>query len=88
MGSPFVRTSSLYVCAGRVALLGDAAHAMPPHLGAGAGQAIEDAFAMGWLLAHPNVTRDNVEVCITFQLILQHITETASCIDPLCIWIL
>ncbi len=28
---------------GRVALLGDAAHAMAPHLGQGAGQAIEDA---------------------------------------------
>lgn len=31
---------------GKVVLLGDAAHAMLPHLGAGAGQAIED----GWLL--------------------------------------
>lgn len=31
---------------GKVVLLGDSAHAMLPHLGAGAGQAIED----GWLL--------------------------------------
>jgi 2-polyprenyl-6-methoxyphenol hydroxylase-like FAD-dependent oxidoreductase len=31
---------------GRVALLGDAAHAMAPHLGQGAGQAIEDAFVL------------------------------------------
>jgi 2-polyprenyl-6-methoxyphenol hydroxylase-like FAD-dependent oxidoreductase len=31
---------------GRVALLGDAAHAMAPHLGQGAGQAIEDAFVV------------------------------------------
>jgi FAD-dependent urate hydroxylase len=31
---------------GRIALLGDAAHAMAPHLGQGAGQAIEDAFVL------------------------------------------
>jgi 2-polyprenyl-6-methoxyphenol hydroxylase-like FAD-dependent oxidoreductase len=31
---------------GRVALLGDSAHAMAPHLGQGAGQAIEDAFVL------------------------------------------
>lgn len=46
----------------RVALLGDAAHGMPPHLGAGAGQAIEDARALVRLLAHPKVGRHNVEV--------------------------
>jgi 2-polyprenyl-6-methoxyphenol hydroxylase-like FAD-dependent oxidoreductase len=31
---------------GRIALLGDAAHALAPHLGQGAGQAIEDAAAL------------------------------------------
>lgn len=35
---------------GRVCFIGDAAHAMPPHLGAGAGQAIEDAFVMSEIL--------------------------------------
>jgi salicylate hydroxylase len=35
----------------RVALLGDAAHAPLPHQGQGAGLAIEDAYAMGALLA-------------------------------------
>lgn len=45
---------------GRVALLGDAAHAMTPHLGAGAGQAIEDAYILARILAHPSVTNQNV----------------------------
>ena len=36
---------------GRLTLLGDAAHPMLPHLGQGANQAIEDAFALSILLA-------------------------------------
>lgn len=36
---------------GRVMLLGDSAHAPLPHQGQGAGQAIEDAYALGALLA-------------------------------------
>lgn len=35
---------------GRLAILGDAAHASTPHQGAGAGQAIEDAFILSNLL--------------------------------------
>ncbi|CAL1694047.1 unnamed protein product [Somion occarium] len=35
---------------GRVALVGDAAHAMLPHLGAGAGQGMEDAYLLAKLL--------------------------------------
>jgi len=39
---------------GRVSLLGDAAHPMLPFLAQGAGQAIEDAYALaGWLHARP-----------------------------------
>jgi salicylate hydroxylase len=35
---------------GRLAILGDAAHASTPHQGAGAGQAIEDAYILTHLL--------------------------------------
>ena len=37
---------------GRLALLGDAAHPMLPHLGQGANQGIEDAFALAAVLKH------------------------------------
>ncbi|KAG1873030.1 hypothetical protein DFJ58DRAFT_722202 [Suillus subalutaceus] len=53
----------LFTC-DRVALIGDAAHAMTPYCGAGAGQAIEDAFVLGRLLAHPLTTLDNVPVAL------------------------
>ncbi|KAF9239489.1 hypothetical protein BU15DRAFT_61993 [Melanogaster broomeanus] len=49
-----------YYVHGKVALLGDAAHAMEPHFGAGAGQAIEDAFSLGRLLAHELTHEGNV----------------------------
>ncbi|THH10192.1 hypothetical protein EW145_g1488 [Phellinidium pouzarii] len=49
---------------GRVAVLGDAAHGMLPHLGAGAGQALEDAFLLVKLLSHPKAHTDNVEVIL------------------------
>ncbi|KAJ7772572.1 FAD/NAD-P-binding domain-containing protein [Mycena maculata] len=39
-----------FYVADRVVLLGDAAHGMTPHLGAGAGQAIEDAFILAKVL--------------------------------------
>ncbi|KAL4256654.1 FAD/NAD(P)-binding domain superfamily protein [Pleurotus pulmonarius] len=45
---------------GRVALMGDSAHAMTPHQGVGGGQAIEDAHLLGRLLAHPKTTKDNL----------------------------
>ena len=41
-----------YWSSGRVTLLGDAAHPMVPHFGQGAGQAIEDGFALAILLEH------------------------------------
>ncbi|KAI9567709.1 hypothetical protein HD554DRAFT_2205351 [Boletus coccyginus] len=44
----------------KVALIGDACHAMTPHFGAGAGQAIDDAFVLGRLIAHPLMTLSSV----------------------------
>ncbi|WFU68955.1 FAD-dependent monooxygenase [Bradyrhizobium sp. CB2312] len=41
-----------YWSRGHVTLLGDAAHPMVPHFGQGAGQAIEDGFALAVLLEH------------------------------------
>ncbi|KAJ7876157.1 salicylate hydroxylase [Mycena olivaceomarginata] len=43
----------------RVILLGDA-HAMTNFQGAGAGQAIEDAYILDTILSHPAVNRDNI----------------------------
>ncbi|KAI0349381.1 FAD/NAD-P-binding domain-containing protein [Trametes cingulata] len=45
---------------GRVALIGDAAHAMRPHQGAGAGQALEDGFILATILAQPSVTLESL----------------------------
>ncbi|KAI0265990.1 hypothetical protein BC834DRAFT_160550 [Gloeopeniophorella convolvens] len=39
---------------GPVAIIGDAAHAIETHFASGAGSAIEDAFILGRLLAHPS----------------------------------
>ncbi|EJF67164.1 FAD/NAD(P)-binding domain-containing protein [Dichomitus squalens LYAD-421 SS1] len=49
---------------GHVALIGDAAHAMLPHLGAGAGQGLEDAYIISRLLGHPETQGDNLEAVL------------------------
>ncbi|TFK48376.1 FAD/NAD(P)-binding domain-containing protein [Heliocybe sulcata] len=49
---------------GRVTILGDAAHAMTPHEGSGAGQAIEDAYLLGTLLGHPHATRTTLPAAL------------------------
>ncbi|KAF8899139.1 salicylate hydroxylase [Infundibulicybe gibba] len=48
----------------RVVLVGDAAHAMQPHLGAGVGQGFEDVFALCTLLGHPATTLSNLQVVL------------------------
>lgn len=49
---------------GRVTILGDAAHAMAPHEGSGAGQAIEDAYILGTLLGHALTTLDTLPAAL------------------------
>lgn len=45
----------------RVLIVGDAAHAMVPHQGAGAGQALEDAYVLASLLSDEACNRENVQ---------------------------
>ncbi|EMD38820.1 hypothetical protein CERSUDRAFT_151487 [Gelatoporia subvermispora B] len=45
---------------GNVALMGDAVHAMTTHQGSGAGEAIDDAYILGRLLAHPLTMRARI----------------------------
>ncbi|KAI0639949.1 FAD/NAD-P-binding domain-containing protein [Trametes polyzona] len=49
---------------GRIALLGDAAHGMLPHMGAGAGQGLEDAYMAARLLGHPSTNASNIEAVL------------------------
>ncbi|KAL1665447.1 hypothetical protein GGF50DRAFT_114087 [Schizophyllum commune] len=49
---------------GQVALLGDAAHAMQPFQGSGAGQAIEDAYVLASLLGDAAESRMSVDAAI------------------------
>ncbi|KAG1878042.1 FAD/NAD(P)-binding domain-containing protein [Suillus subalutaceus] len=45
---------------GRVAIIGDAAHAMSPFQGSGAGQSIEDAYLLMTVLGHKSTTLETV----------------------------
>jgi len=52
---------ALPICShGPVAVIGDAAHAMTPNQGSGAGQAIEDAYVLAALLTHPTTNRETI----------------------------
>ncbi|KAH8111735.1 hypothetical protein DFH11DRAFT_575240 [Phellopilus nigrolimitatus] len=48
----------------RVALVGDAAHAMTPHQGSGAGQAVEDVYILAAILAHPLTTLESLPAAL------------------------
>ncbi|KII86085.1 hypothetical protein PLICRDRAFT_309879 [Plicaturopsis crispa FD-325 SS-3] len=45
---------------GRVALIGDAAHAMTPNQGSGAGQAVEDAYILATVLCNSLTSVDTI----------------------------
>ncbi|KAJ7622250.1 hypothetical protein FB45DRAFT_838427 [Roridomyces roridus] len=65
---------------GNVAVLGDAAHAMTPHFGAAAGQAIESAYILGRLLSHPTLTVASIPTALSIystirQPFANHIVE-------------
>ncbi|KAF7323219.1 Salicylate hydroxylase [Mycena chlorophos] len=45
---------------GNIALVGDAAHAMAPHLGSGVGQGFEDVYVLTQLLGHPACNLSNI----------------------------
>ncbi|KAI0723586.1 hypothetical protein C8Q76DRAFT_614964, partial [Earliella scabrosa] len=49
---------------GRVMIMGDAAHAMCPHLGAGAGQCFEDAWLLAQFLGQPGTTRQKAPLAL------------------------
>ena len=51
---------------GRLALLGDAAHAMLPHMGQGANQAIEDGMALATLIRDTDAA-DVTDVLVRYQ---------------------
>ncbi|ESK92132.1 salicylate hydroxylase [Moniliophthora roreri MCA 2997] len=51
----------------RVVLVGDAAHGMLPHLGAGVGQGFEDVFTLTEFLKHPQTNKSNIDVSIQFS---------------------
>lgn len=49
---------------GKIALAGDSAHAMLPHQGAGAGQAIEDAYVLAQLLNKPGLQKEDIPLVL------------------------
>ncbi|KAF5350912.1 hypothetical protein D9758_010492 [Tetrapyrgos nigripes] len=67
----------------RVALLGDAGHAMTPHLGAGAGQAIEDAYILGGILARLPLFLDSNTSALTKQNIDQLVPQMLQVYDTI-----
>jgi len=50
-----------YVRQPNVVLVGDSAHAMLPHLGAGVGQCLEDVHLLSKLLTHQDTTKDKLK---------------------------
>lgn len=64
---------------GQIALVGDAAHGMCPHLGAGVGQGFEDALLLCKLLTHPGTASTNLQVRVYPPLGLSHTILLGHC---------
>jgi salicylate hydroxylase len=60
---------------GRICLLGDAAHAAVPHLGSGAGMAIEDGYVLGNLLVLAKKTEDLEKAFAAYDLVRRPRTQ-------------
>ncbi|CAK1357989.1 unnamed protein product [Cercospora beticola] len=60
---------------GLVLLIGDAAHSMPPHQGAGASQAIEDAYVLSEVLAHVPSVSSSVSLSKKLKAALQSVDK-------------
>ncbi|MGM1053888.1 MAG: salicylate 1-monooxygenase [Pseudomonadota bacterium] len=56
----------------RVLIVGDAAHALVPHQGAGAGQALEDAYVLASLLGDDACNRQNVQRVLAAFVAVRH----------------
>jgi len=74
-----------YFVSGGVALLGDSAHAMTPNLGAGAGQAIEDAYVLGRLLADDSVNVQNVHAALRiYEAVRMPVAKNCADLSRMC----
>ncbi|NYS76500.1 MULTISPECIES: salicylate 1-monooxygenase [Halomonadaceae] len=60
----------------RVLIVGDAAHALVPHQGAGAGQALEDAYVLATLLADASCRSHNVSTVLSA---FEQVRHSRSC---------
>ncbi|KAF2084573.1 FAD/NAD(P)-binding domain-containing protein [Saccharata proteae CBS 121410] len=60
---------------GRVAIIGDAAHATTPHQGSGAGMAVEDAYVMGALMGEVKDARDIEAAFKAFEAVRKERTQ-------------
>ncbi|NWO55648.1 hypothetical protein DEJ73_05180 [Chromohalobacter salexigens] len=59
----------------RVLLVGDVAHAMLPHQGAGSGRALEDDYVLASLLSEPACDRDDVAEVLAYRVCLARLAH-------------
>ncbi|KAH7094139.1 hypothetical protein BKA62DRAFT_43563 [Auriculariales sp. MPI-PUGE-AT-0066] len=79
-------------CTCRIAVVGDAAHAMTTHLAGGTDQALEDAYVIGRVLSAPNITRATAHFALqaystTRMLRAQAIAEASREVGRLVDWV-